>query len=277
MKNILISTSLLILIAGNFCLGQDTLRLRPYFKELRVTDVTINGTAYTFLFDTGGGETFLSKNIADSLQKDVYGKVTGIRMNGEQLFYQKADSIVLQVGKTTLLHPTIGVWNVMEVLPKELPVVDGILSLKSFQNQILTIDLHSNLLIIETEASFQLKKLKMRELPVRFVNGLNGIEKNILVCIQGRQHRYWFLFDTGNIGPAILNKEIAACTDLVNSTSGSSLNEFPTIFQSGSFKFAATTTLDTILYDGALNYQSLEQYIFTIDFKTERMWGKEIK
>lgn len=133
MKNILISTSLLILIAGNFCLGQDTLRLRPYFKELRVTDVTINGTAYTFLFDTGGGETFLSKNIADSLQKDVYGKVTGIRMNGEQLSYQKADSIVLQVGKTTLLHPTIGVWNVMEVLPKELPVVDGILSLKSFQ------------------------------------------------------------------------------------------------------------------------------------------------
>ncbi len=267
----------IILCAVNYGQTQDTLFLKPYFKDLRLVDVSINNTNYKFLFDTGGGETFISKNIADTLHKNIYGKVNGIRMSGEQLNYQKADSITLKAGKTLLFHSAIGVWNVMDVLPKELPAVDGILSLKSFQNRILTIDLRSNILIIETEGSFNQKKPEMKALPSRFVNGLNGNEQNILLGITSNRHVYWFLFDTGNIGPAIMNNGIIDFISLAPPKSDSTKSEFPAIIQCGDLQLKTNARLDAVLYDGVLNYQALEQKIFTIDFKSETMWEGERK
>jgi hypothetical protein len=68
---------------------QDTIQLKKYVSNLKKVDVVIAGETYNFLFDTGGGETFLSPDIAKHLERTVYGQASSFRMNGERVDYQK--------------------------------------------------------------------------------------------------------------------------------------------------------------------------------------------
>ena len=49
--------------------AQDTIYLENYVGNLKKVNVTIGSKSYSFLFDTGGGETFISPEIAKSLGK----------------------------------------------------------------------------------------------------------------------------------------------------------------------------------------------------------------
>ena len=134
-------------------------------------EVKINNKPFDFLFDTGGGETFISPQLASVMGKQVYGSATGYRMNGEQIKYRKCDAVSITIGNIALSHSTVGVWDLMAILPKELPPLYGVLSLKSFSNKIITLDLTSDLLIIETAASYAKKIKKAGLLESRFANG----------------------------------------------------------------------------------------------------------
>lgn len=268
--------SFLFMVTSLICLSQDTIHLKPYFRELKSVDIIINGKKYDFLFDSGGGETFISTDIAKLLNKEIYGGITGIRMNGEMIKYQKADSVTIKAGATEIFHQTIGVWDIMSVLPKELPEIDGVLSLKSFENDILTIDLSKNILIIENKASSK-KQFKTKALiPSRFANGNDGAELTIFIGIPKQSHTYWFLFDTGNIGPMILSPECALLWGLQSNTKDSISADIKTKveFIIGKNKIEASPLSKKIIYDGALNFESISKYIFTIDFKKKKVWVK---
>lgn len=49
--------------------AQDTIRLKSYLGNLKQIEVLIDGNPYHFLFDTCGGETFLSPDIAKAIGK----------------------------------------------------------------------------------------------------------------------------------------------------------------------------------------------------------------
>ena len=132
MKNIFPIVLIGIVYSSNM-FAQDIVHLNTYFRNLKTVNIFIQGEKYNFLFDSGGGQTFISPEIAKLLNKKIYGNSTGFRMNGEIIKYQKADSVYLSLDSTELFHKTIGVWDIMSVLPKELPKIDGVISLKSFQ------------------------------------------------------------------------------------------------------------------------------------------------
>lgn len=252
----------------------DTIYLNPYFRELKTTDIIINGKKYKFLFDSGGGETFISPAIANTLNKEIYGSSTGIRMDGEMIKYQKVNSVSIKTGSTNLFHPIIGVWDIMSILPKELPTIDGVLSLKSFSDRILTIDLSKNILIIENENSLK-KQTKIKTLiPSRFANGSDGAESTILIGIPKKNNLYWFLFDTGNIGDMILSPECAQLwTHQTDTKSGDTPNTTTKReFMIGNNKVESNTYSKKIIYDGVLNFTSISKFVFTIDFKRKQVW-----
>lgn len=252
--------------------AQDTIQLKTYFRELKTVDVFIKGIKYSFLFDAGGGETFISPEIAKKLNKRIYGSSTGIRMDGEMIKYQKSDSISFTIGSTALFHQTIGVWDIMSILPKELPKLDGVLSLKSFSNNILTIDLSKNILIIENISSLG-KQIKTKSLlPSRFANGSDGAELTVFIGVPKNNAFYWFLFDTGNIGRMILSPENAMLWGLQPDTKDSTIAGTQLEFMIGKNKLKANPYSKKIIYDGVLNFESIGQYIFTIDFKKEEVW-----
>ncbi|KIA99274.1 hypothetical protein OA93_06500 [Flavobacterium sp. KMS] len=272
MKTTKIVFSLLFLGNAIVSLAQDTIPLKTYIENMKTVDVFIKGKKYNFLFDTGGAETLISPEIANMLNKKIYGSSTGFRMDGEIIKAQKSDSISLIIGTTTLFHPTVGVWDIMSILPKEFPKIDGIISLKSFSNTILTIDLSKNILIIENDVSAK-KRIKGKSLlPTRFANGLEGSELNIFVRIPKNNFYYWFLFDSGNSGPLLLSNESAVVWGLKPENNAIEITTPKSEFLIGKNKLIVKPFTRNIIYDGVLNFESLSKYIFTIDFKKKEVW-----
>jgi hypothetical protein len=263
---------LLFIITTVGSLAQDTIQLKTYVGNLKSVDVFIKGIKYNFLFDSGGGETFISPEIVKLLGKDIYGGSTGIRMDGETIKYQKADSISIKIGASEKFHQTIGIWNIMSILPEGLPKLDGVLSLKSFGNDILSVDLSRNILIVENKSSFK-KQIKTKTLiPSRFANGPDGAELTIFIGIPKSGHMYWFLFDTGNIGPVILSPECATLWGLQSNTKDSNMALANLEFIIGKNEIETNTNSKKIIYDGSLNFESISKCIFTIDFRKKEVW-----
>ena len=83
MKTLYLTLSLLTILVYR-AYPQDTIYLENYVGDLKKVNVTIGNNSYSFLFDTGGGETFISPEIANSLGKTIYGSTTGFRMSGKR-------------------------------------------------------------------------------------------------------------------------------------------------------------------------------------------------
>jgi len=261
--------SLQFLCTAFFGFTQDTIHLKPYIENMKTVEVIIEEKKYNFLFDTGGAETLISPEIAKTINKKIYGSTTGFRMSGEIIKAQKADSILLKIGKTQMFNKTVGIWDLMSILPKDFARIDGIISLKSFEESILTIDLSKNIVIIETKASAK-KKIKGKSLlTTRFANGLEGSELNIFVAIPKENHLYWFLFDSGNTGPMLLSNESAEIWKVQNDNYE---NNPESEFVIGQKNLKIKPFVRDIIYDGVFNFDAISQYVFTIDFKNKEVW-----
>lgn len=263
--------SLLLLGISMIGFAQDTIILKSYIENMKTTDVFIEGKKYNFLFDTGGAETIISPEVAKHLSKKTYGSTTGFRMNGDVIKAKKADHITLMIGSTIRYHPTVTVWDIMSVLPKEFPKIDGIISLKSFSDQILTLDLAKNHIIIETASSAKKAIQGKTPVPSRFANGLEGSELNIFLNIQKNHQSYWFLFDSGNSGPFLLSTETASALKLPKDKD--EMNS-ETQFSIGTTTMTTRSFTRDIIYDGVFNFEVISKYIFTIDCKNKKVWIK---
>ena len=274
MKTLLLSLLLSIAIVSG-ANAQHVIPLKEYFRDLKQVEVTIQGQVYNFLFDTGGGETFVSPEVAARLGYTVYGRGTAYRMKGERFSYQKMDSVAIGIGKATFPATTVGVWDVMRILPKGLPKVDGVLSLKTFQDNVLTVDVAANRLILETPTSFRRLRSGLTQLPSRFANGLDGNELRVFLEIPRQGRSYWFLFDTGNISELLLSHQTATEWGLQNDTTSQRIALNPIALQLGGQKLVSQAAAESILYDGVLNYGLISQARFTIDFKAKAVWMHE--
>lgn len=253
-------------------LAQDTISLEPYLGNLKKIEVRIGGQASAMLFDTGGGETLLSPSLAERMGKTVYGRVTGYRMNGDKVTYQKCDSVELSISGKPFFHETLGVWDIMTLLPVDWPHLDGVISLKTFSDRILTIDLVECRLIVETRAS--LKKLRNKTLlaDTRFANSLDGNELTIFLGIPNKERIYYFLIDSGNIGNMLISYNTAHEWGLQGATVQEMKTLIPVNFPVGDKIVNAVPLAADIIYDGALNFDLMSRFVFTIDFGNQEVW-----
>lgn len=273
--NKMITTVLLLTMVLSESFPQDTLRLRKYAGNLKQITISIEGKSYQFLFDTGGGETFISPAICSNLKKAPHGKQIGFRMNGERIHYQKCDSVTFELGPTEIFHSTVGVWDVMSILPKELPKIDGIISLKSFQNKIICLDLTKNLIMVETNKSSNKKTKKMTLLTSRFANGLTGNELNVFVGAKHKNVLYWFLFDSGNLDSFIYSP-VTAYEWGIQSDSVSAGKRYKTDLELGAGSSEMEIVTKDIIYDGSLNYDFISKNIYLIDMIKNKVWTKSV-
>lgn len=197
--------------------------------------------------------------------------MTGFRMTGEKIKVKKSGSIELIICKTKVFCQTVGVWDLMSILPKDLPRVDGVVCLKSFGEKILTIELAKNIIIIENKVSAK-RAIKGKVLLVtRFANGLGGVDLNIFVGIPKANKLYWFLFDSGNSGPFILSNESADIWNVQNENYEKSPESE---FALGNKILKIKPVAKDITYDGVFNFDAISRYVFTIGFKNKKVWFK---
>jgi len=269
--NNVITILLLLIVVFSKSFSQDTLNLRTYVGNLKQITISIEGKSYQFLFDTGGGETFISHGICNRLKKAAHGKEFGYRMNGESLHYQRCDSVMFEAGNTKIFHSTVGIWDVMSILPKELPKIDGIISLKSFQNKIVCLDLINNRIIIETIKSSNKKTKGMTLLKSRFANGLTGNELNVFVGAKHNSITYWFLFDSGNLDSFIFSP-LTAYAWGIQSDSISAGKSYTAEIVLGGESINTDIVTKEIIYDGALNYGFISKRVYLIDMTKNQVW-----
>jgi predicted aspartyl protease len=249
--------------------AQTEIKLMDYFRELKTVEVNIDGENYNFLFDTGGGVTVVSPQIIEKLNKEPYGYDVGFRMSGERVAFERCDSVTLAMGGIRFHQEEVAVFDLTGLLPKELKRVDGVVSLKTFERNEITLDFNNNRITIETEESFEAKTKQMTEVESRFANGLAGDDLNIFLALKANGKKWWFLFDCGNIADMKISKTIAS--------SWKSYVPDDTTMTIFTYHFGGKARdsnmyIDDIIYDGALNYDFLQSHQFAISLKHNQVF-----
>ncbi|NVO19771.1 MAG: aspartyl protease family protein [Bacteroidetes bacterium] len=269
---LIISIPALLLFICLHGYSQDTIALSKYLGNLKTVEVTIDGKKYNFLFDSGGGATFIAPSLIRNSGREIFGDGTGYRMSGEKIRFQKTDSITLQLGHTLLFNQDACVWDIMSVLPTDVPELYGIISLNSFRNKILTIDLSHSRLIVETPLSYRKKQMNQTLLRSRFASGITANELDVLISIPRQHHAYWFLFDSGNLDDLLLSHSTAREWKLESGVD-SLRNRLSTIpFHIGNEDLNVQAAANDLIYDGALNYDLICRYVFMINFISQEVW-----
>lgn len=253
--------------------AQTPVPLRRYGGNLKTVDVSIQNRSFTFLFDTGGSETIISPEIAQFLNRKVYGRNGGFRMNGEMIKFQRCDNVNLKIGGLLLYFSQVGVLDIMSILPKDFPKLDGIISLQSFSQKKLTIDLRNNQLVVETEKSFARRKNGMTQVAATFSNGLQGGEVNLFLYMPINGRVYRFLFDTGNVDKTRLSPSTATELGFQYETVPKQCVSIGKIKLPVGHKLMETQAcVEDIIYDGALDFGFISQSVYTIDLLNKKVW-----
>lgn len=267
---------LLSVLIFSTCLGsgaQTRIQLDKYAGNLKTIQVRISDQYFNFLFDTGGGETIISPDIAKMIGRPVYGVNTGFRMHGERVEFRRCDDVLLQIGDIDFRFRQVAVWDVMSILPTDFPKIDGILSLHSFSKHKLTIDLQNSRLFLEDNSSFKKRIRVMTPVAAVFTTGLDGREVNLFFDIPIGKKTYRLLFDSGNIDKTKLAPTTAQALGLNQDMKEQNRTEIGDIgLLVGGRPRKASAVIESTIYEGVLDFKFISQSIYTIDFITRRVW-----
>lgn len=254
-----------------------TVNLEKYFRSLKQATVEIQGEKYSFLFDTGGGWTIIGQTkLAETIGCFGLGRTTGHRSNGEQVNVQNCRATKLQLGSfQTEVEP--GYLDLTKFIPKELPPIDGVISLHTFMNQAITLDWAGDHLIVESEKSLRARTRDMQEMRISVDRIIGGRGLDIFVEAKTPTGPIWLLFDTGNISSFTLAKHTIGQLGLnENQITAESRNDAIELELeiTGLGNVLTRVSFEDLIRDGLIDAKFIEQFVFTIDLKTNRMWGK---
>lgn len=98
-----------------------TIPLSTYAGLLRSITVSVANSAHPFIFDTGGGETMITPDLASAIDCTPYGRAVGLRASGEQVAFQYCDRVLLRLGDIAVAHDRVGVFDLKAILPAGAP------------------------------------------------------------------------------------------------------------------------------------------------------------
>lgn len=249
----------------------DFISLAPYVARLRKVEVFIDGKPHDFLFDTGGGYTLVSPEVQAASGCEPSGKLTGFRMSGERLDFQKCGGVEFRVGETTF-NVEAGLFDINSLLPDTLPPLYGVLSMHTFADGILTLDLANNRMMIETPASLRVRTQTMQRLDARFYNELEGRGMDVYLEVAAKDGKHvLMLLDSGNLGLNVLTAPAwQEISDSAVPAEGKT-NELALDFGTAGSR-TLPVGVRAIIREGALNVDFVESGIFTFDFPNRRAW-----
>jgi len=235
--------------------------LNPYIGRMVTVDVAIGVDTARLIFDTGGGETFISPEMATRIGCAPTGRSVGFRMSGERVDFQLCHAVTISIGGLAFEHEQLGVWDINAVLPEGVPPVDGVLSLNTFAAQPLTLDLGNGMLTLETASSYRDRIRDMTRLNSRLATGPAGDELTVFVrgAVDGPA---WFLLDNGNLDV------VQAALHL-----GGPEEVWEHVLQVDGMP-PVTTSFRTrdIIYDGVLSEEFMREWLFSFDLASNEVW-----
>lgn len=247
-----------------------SIQLSTYAGLLRSVTVTAGNATHHFIFDTGGGETVVTPEIASAIGCVPYGRAIGFRAGGEQVAFAYCDNVLLQFGAVPIAHGRVGVFDFKGLLPPGAPPVDGSVSLQSFRDQPVTIDLARGKVTLETPKTLAVRTKAMRPVMIRVATGPTGAETTVYVAARVGGRRVWFLLDSGNGDPLLIAPHVARMAGLPGNDGDISVE----VDSLGGIRLPARTT--QMIYDGVLGAGFMQEWVFTLDLPSSRMWATPV-
>jgi predicted aspartyl protease len=268
---ILVGTGLKSNGFGQAAIPQAEIALRQYVGPLKSIQVAVGGGMLPFIFDTGGGFTIITPEVAQKTGCVPFGRLTGFRHNGERLEVQRCSKTPLGLGGMNVTVEA-AVFDLMAVLRQsgDLPLVGGLMALNMFEKVPITLDYANEKLIIESPASLKDRINGMKPLSVRLSRQAGGAAIDLFVEVEAKTGTIWLELDSGNNGPVLLSKH--AVSQLGLDTAQNNLSVTLNIIGLGPVKTEAVVR-DTI-YDGLLNAKFLEETVLTLDLSAAKAWAK---
>lgn len=229
--------------------------------------VEVGGKERLFQLDTGGGNTFISPEIAKELNCEKGARVVGFRMTGDKLEAPRCDDVALKIGGHSFIIPVAGVYQVGEFNAKGV-TVDGLLALDVFDGKTITMDFAGLRLIVETPQSAAERIADALELPARLVREVGGYGLAVDIQVPSKFGRLGFQIDSGNGGTLLISKTYSAGFGF-EPEKGPRMGSFPIGhgIEASGFVMPAGITLD-----GNLGMPFLKNYLVTLDLDRGRVW-----
>jgi hypothetical protein len=264
---ILVAFTPLALAAGPEAEEAVSVRLRPYVGRLLSVPIVVEQRNLTFLLDTGGGQTLITPGLAATLGCIPHGRAVGFRMNGDRVEFKYCDRARLEIGGRAVERSPIAVWDVMSILPKDFPPLDGVLALDALADRAFSLDLANATLTLESTASLARRLPGTRKLTARVANGLSGAERTLF--LRGAlDEPGWFLFDSGNLDLVQATPHMLRATGpLPREVDAALLNI------DGLPPAKSSLRVRDILYDGALSESFLRAWVWTFRLATGEVWA----
>lgn len=178
-------------------LSDDRDAVAPNHAVPRAVNVVHMSRARRFLFDSGGGMTFIDREFAEEIGCQPFGRYSAFRSSGQRLDFQRCGRLNLVIGNAELEHSEVGVLELGDLLPSSWPRIDGVLSLESFRDKALTLNLKCGTLTIETSESLSNRVDKSKRIRIRESRQASGASLDLMVAIRSERGDLWFLLDSG--------------------------------------------------------------------------------
>ncbi len=241
-----------------------TWAVKPFVGPLRQVDVEVAGAGRTFLFDTGGGLTVISPEVAEALGCTPTGRLVGFRMTGERIAMPYCRDVALTVAGQALTVPTVGVMDLNALMPPDWPKVAGMLSLHTLAGHVVTVDLGHDRVVVDPAGA--------APTPVRFVRQASGVSLTALVETKLAGTAHWFLVDSGcfvdgvMLAPHaanVLGFDVAAAV----TEKGAAPLEQVAVDIAGLGAVSGPALVKDIIYDGVVCAPVLTQHAMTLDLR----------
>ena len=258
------------LVTANAAAAQTVLKLEPYRRSVAAR-VEIGGQTRLMAFDTGGGDSIISPELAKQIGCKPFGSLKGFRMTGDRIDTPRCDNVKIGWGGEDLLAEQAGVYDVTELFAKDAQPIDGMLSLKLFDGKIVTLDFAGLAVIIETPASAEKRIVGATELPAHLARETGGRALAVYVDVPTAHGPLAFELDSGNGGTLLVSKEYAGEFGLDPASNGPQPGSIP--IAPGITAKGMVFTPDLII-DGNLGMPFLKDYLVTLDLAAGRVWIK---
>jgi len=230
----------------------------------------VRGHEGVFIFDTGGGISYISPAFAQAIGCKPWGQITGFTLTGQRLDMPRCDGLSFDIQGQRFAAPTSGVFDLMKYMPPDVPRIDGSIGLDVFAGRVVTLSLAEKRLTVESPSSLVLRARRGKEVPIRLVREAGGVALAVEVAVPTPEGLAWMELDSGNGGANVIGKHIAPLLKLDSSKK----EPQPASFEiAGGIPVAGLARVnETLIMDGNIGTRFLIDWDLTLDLSKGRAW-----
>lgn len=242
----------------------------PGGTHMMTVRATVNGKDGLFMFDTGGGISYISPDFAKKIGCEPWGQLSGFILTGQRLDMQRCEAVNFGLEGQRLFAPTAGVYDIGQFMPKDAPHIDGSISLDILADRTVTLSLRQQTLTIESTDSLKRRSKNGREISVRLVRELEGLALAVVAAVQTPRGTAWMELDSGNGGVNVVGQHLAGTFSL--DPDKKEPQEGRITLSNGQPVEGPFRVNPTLIMDGNIGTRFLINWDITIDLAKGRAW-----